>query len=130
MSATPRAPLTVLAIDDEAGIRHLIQSVLEPEFKVFLAANGQDGLEQTQAVKPHLILLDLRMPQLDGLAVLAKLKANPETNAIPVIIVSAKGDTDSLIEGQRAGAIDHLIKPISIDNLRAVVRRRIMFDTR
>jgi DNA-binding response OmpR family regulator len=115
----------ILAIDDEAGIRNLIKEALEPRWDVTLAVDGRDGLEQVKTLKPHLILLDLKMPGLDGLSVLAKLKANRQTNAIPVVIVSAKGDTESLIEGQRAGAVDHIIKPFQVEELRTVVQRQL-----
>ena len=114
----------ILTVDDEAGVRNLIKDVLEPQFTVHVAVDGPDALEQVKRVNPHLILLDLKMPGMDGLAVLAKLKSNPETSTIPVVIVSAKGDTDSLIEGQHAGAVDHLIKPFGVDQLRVVVQRQ------
>ena len=126
-SISPGAPKKrwrILAVDDEEGILHLIKEALEPRFDVSLAIDGIDGLEQAKTIKPHLILLDLKMPRLSGLAVLAKLKSNRETNAIPVVIVSAKSDSDSLMEGQRAGAADYLIKPFNIEQLRLVVQRQ------
>jgi len=117
--------LKILIIEDESGIRRLMQSVLEPTYAVHVAKDGMEGLQQARWVKPDLILLDLRMPGMDGLSVLAKLKANQETNAIPVVIVSARGETDALIEGQRAGAVDHLIKPFEVEDLRRLVQRQL-----
>ena len=118
-------PARILVIEDEESIRMLLKRTLEPPYKVFMAADGQEGLEKARVIDPHLILLDLQMPGLDGHAVLAKLKTNPKTSAIPVVIVSVAGETDILIECQRAGASDHLIKPFQIDDLRKVVLRQL-----
>lgn len=115
----------VLIIEDEPAIRRLVQEALQSRYEIHEAVDGLDGLTQAQAVKPDLIILDLRMPGLDGLSVLRKLKAHPETAGILVVIVSVHGETDMLIEGQRAGASDHLIKPFDINELRRVVSRHL-----
>ena len=116
----------ILVIEDEDGIRKFIQRVLEPTYEVHLASNGQDGLNQARWVKPGLILLDIRMPGLDGLTVLAKLKAHAETRMIPVVIVSVQGENDTLMEAQRGGAVDQLIKPFNVDDLRNVIERQLL----
>jgi CheY-like chemotaxis protein len=115
----------VLVVEDEEGIRKFVKRVLEEDYDVRFAANGQEGLQQARAVRPDIILLDLRMPVLDGLSVLAQLKASQETSAIPVVVVSVQGETDMLLECQRAGAVDHVIKPFNVDDLRKVVQRQI-----
>ena len=115
----------ILVIEDEEGIRKFLKRALEPDYDIQLAANGEEGLKQARWVKPDLILLDLRMPGMDGLSVLAQLKANAQTNATPVVIVSVQGDTDMLLECQRAGAADHVIKPFDVDDLRRVIQRQI-----
>ena len=115
----------VLIIEDEAPIRSLIRRTLEPAYEVFESPDGTDGLKQARWVQPDLILLDLRMPGLDGLTVLAKLKADRKTAAIPVVIVSGRGETDLLIEGQRMGALDHVIKPFTVEELRGVIQRQL-----
>lgn len=115
----------ILIIEDDNSIREFMRQALEPLHDILLAANGPEGLVQAQQGAPHLILLDLRMPGMDGLAVLSRLKANPKTSVIPVIIVSGKGDTDALLDGQRAGAIDHVIKPFRIEDLYKVVQRQL-----
>lgn len=119
-------PPRVLVVEDEEGVRKLISRALEPLCEVHLAVNGEEGLTRARVLKPDLMLLDLRMPGLDGLTVLAKLKGNRQTSGIPVIIVSALGDTTMLLDGQRAGAIDHLIKPFDMDHLRKVVQRHLL----
>ena len=107
-------------------MRAFLKRVLESRYQVFLAADGEEGIEQAAALKPNLILLDLRLPGLTGLEVLAKLKASQETSGIPVVVVSMKGETDILIECQRAGAVDHVIKPFSAEDLLHVVKRQLM----
>lgn len=116
----------ILVIEDEEGIRRLIQSALESDFEVHLASDGEEGLKQTHWLKPALILLDLRMPGMDGITVLAKLKGNKETGGIPVVIVSAHGETEALLETQRGGAVDHIIKPFSIEELRKSIGKHLL----
>ena len=115
----------ILIIDDEDGIRNFIARVLEPAYDILQAGDGQEGLNQARWGKPDLILLDLKMPGMDGLTVLAKLKGNPQTSGIPVVIVSVAGESDMLLESQRSGATDHVIKPFDIDDLRQVVQRQL-----
>lgn len=120
-----KGPAQILVIEDEEGVRKLIKRALEPTYVVHAAPDGEEGLKQARWVKPRLILLDLRMPGMDGLVVLAKLKASPETQAIPVVIVSGRGDTEMLLEGQRAGAADHVIKPFTVGGLREIIARQL-----
>ena len=118
----------IIIVDDHTMFREALRSSLETTFtNVDIEGAGSlDELEMklAETKDTELILLDLKMPRLSGLAVLAKLKSNRETNAIPVVIVSAKSDSDSLMEGQRAGAADYLIKPFNIEQLRLVVQRQ------
>ena len=115
----------ILAIDDEDGMRAFIQRALAPYYEVHLAADGESGVRQARILKPDLILLDLRMPGVTGLEVLAKLKAKEETSGIPVVVVSSRGETDILIDSQQAGAVDHIIKPFDLDELRRVIQRQL-----
>jgi CheY-like chemotaxis protein len=115
----------VLVIEDEEGIRKFITRVLEPTYEVHLAEHGGEGLNKARWVKPDLILLDLRMPGLNGLTVLAKLKAQPATREIPVIIVSVAGDSEMLMECQRGGASDQVMKPFDVEDLRKVIARQV-----
>lgn len=119
---------TVLVIDDEEGIQRLIQKVLEPAYSVMVASTGQEGLHWASAALPQIILLDIHLPELDGLSVLARLKAQPRTARIPVVIISIRGASDTLMEGQRAGAVDYLIKPFHPDTLLAMVQRHVMAE--
>ena len=115
----------ILVIEDEPKVRDFIRASLEPEFEIIEAGDGQEGVHQALLNKPDVILLDLRLPRLDGMTVLARIKSNKATSAIPVVIISAKGHTGSLLDGQRAGAVDYLIKPFTIEDLRVAVRQQL-----
>lgn len=106
-----KAPAKILVIDDEAAIREGIAGFLEyADFTVLQAGNGRVGLEVFQREKPDLVMLDLRMPEVDGLAVLAEVtRAAPET---PVIVVSGTGVLGDAVEALRLGAWDYILKPI------------------
>ncbi len=116
---------TILIVEDEPAIRRLVKETLEPRYTVQEAVDGLDGLQRARSVKPDLIILDLRMPGLDGLSVLRKLKADRQTAGIPVVILSVHGETDILLEGQRSGASDHLMKPFDIQELLRVISRQL-----
>lgn len=115
----------ILVIEDEPKVRDFIRAALEPEFEIIEAGDGQEGVNQARLNKPDVILLDLRLPRLDGLTVLARIKSSKATSATPVVIISAKGHTSSLLDGQKAGAVDYLIKPFTIEDLRVVVRQQL-----
>ncbi len=102
---------TILIIDDEIYIRKSAKSFLEDfGFKIIEAENGRVGLEKFLKEKPDLILCDLRMPEMDGLEVLAKVtQTQPET---PIIIVSGAGNIEDTVKALRLGAWDYIIKPI------------------
>jgi len=102
---------TILTIDDESYIRQSIRSFLEDYgFIVFEAENGKEGIEVFNAQSPDLVLLDLRMPEMDGLQVLEVLKAlDPD---IPLVVASGTGNIASVVDALRLGANDYILKPI------------------
>jgi len=102
---------TILIIDDEVYIRKSVKSLLEDlDFMVIEAENGRIGLEKSKKENPALILCDLRMPEVDGLEVLASVtQTQPET---PIIIVSGAGNIEDTVKALRLGAWDYIIKPI------------------
>jgi len=107
---TPR----ILIVDDDAHARRLLESLLGQGegFETATAENGQMALDTVPVFKPHLILLDLMMPGMDGFTVAERLKLNPETQSIPIIVVSALEDRESRLRGLQAGAEEYLTKPI------------------
>ena len=113
---------TILVVDDEKDIVDLVKYNLVKEgFSVLTARTGKQALEQVQH-QPQLILLDIMMPELDGLEVLKQLKKHERTNRIPVIVLSAKGSDIDEVLGLELGADDYIVKPISIPKLLARVK--------
>jgi diguanylate cyclase (GGDEF)-like protein len=109
---TPRQA-TILIVDDEPRNRDLLEALLKPEgYLTVTANNGEEALAMVAEKPPDLILLDVMMPGMDGYDVAAKLKANPATRNLPIIMLSALGDRGSKLAGLNAGAEDFLTKPI------------------
>jgi CheY-like chemotaxis protein/anti-sigma regulatory factor (Ser/Thr protein kinase) len=106
----------VLVVDDDPDSRELLQRTLESEgFSVVTASTGEEGLELARELKPSLITLDVLMPSMDGWSVLQEVKADPELEHIPVMMISIAGDKDL---GYTLGAVECLTKPVDRDKLR------------
>ena len=117
----------VLLVDDDDAIRRTLGTGLELEgFEVVAASGGRAALAAAESVKPAVVLLDLGMPDLDGLEVLRRLRASGDD--VPVCVLSARDQVDDRVEGLRAGADDYVVKPFSLDEvvarLEALLRRR------
>jgi PAS domain S-box-containing protein len=111
---------TILAIDDNASARELLQRLLSQEgYHAIVAASGQEGLRLARAHSPDAILLDVRMPDLDGWEVLTQLKSDPDLADIPVVMVTIEDDRASLCA---LGAVDYLLKPIDSERLLAILQ--------
>ena len=103
---------TVLVVDDIAANRNLLRETLEPEgYEVLLAGDGSTALKVAGRAKPHVILLDVNMPDMDGYTVCQHLKADDATAEIPVIFITANDDAQSLVKGFQAGGVDFVGKP-------------------
>jgi two-component system nitrogen regulation response regulator NtrX len=106
----------ILVIDDEAAIRDSLRMILEYEDYQFMgAASGQEGIALVQRDRPDLVLLDIKMPGMDGIEVLRKLHAFDET--LPVVMISGHGTTATAVEAIRSGATDFLDKPLSSERV-------------
>ena len=119
----------ILAVDDEEDILELLRFNLTKEgFAVVCAASGEEALKAALSQRPDLILLDLLLPAMDGLEVARRLKSNPSTQEIPVIMVTAKGEEADIVAGLEVGAEDYNTNPFSrtvlIARVRAVLRRK------
>ncbi|OLD58872.1 MAG: hypothetical protein AUI33_17065 [Ignavibacteria bacterium 13_1_40CM_2_61_4] len=113
---------TILVVDDEKDIVDLVKYNLQREgYTVLTARSGKEALEAARQ-QPHLILLDIMMPEYDGLEVVKRLKKNDRTSAIPVIFLTAKGTDLDEVLGLELGADDYVVKPISIPKLLARVK--------
>lgn len=118
---------TILIVDDEYGIADGVAELLGDEgYRTFTAANGQQAIERIGEIRPDLILIDLMMPIMDGAQTIGRLKANPATAGIPVILMSALAESASR---QRTDGYDlFLRKPFSADALFGAVERFLKED--
>ena len=117
-------PRRVLVVDDDDSVRQLVSLNLELEgFEVATAVDGQDCLDQVPHVRPDAIVLDVMMPRLDGWETLARLRADPATAAVKVLVLSARAMEADLRRGDRAGVDAYMTKPFDPDELVATVRR-------
>jgi len=118
----------VLIVEDEPDIRALVVHHLKREgYQVSAASSGEEALRQVQAALPDLVLLDLMMPAMDGLEVCRRLRQDPATASLPIVMLTAKGDEVDRVLGLEIGADDYVVKPFSpkelVARVRAVLRR-------
>ncbi len=123
----------ILVVEDEADVREVVKATLQENgYQVIEAADGLEGYtaaaDAAVAEKPDLIVLDLMLPKLNGFEVLEKLKENPQTSYIPVVVLTARGQSQDETRALRAGAVDYMTKPWSADEL--ADRVRIALDQR
>ena len=105
------AKTKILIIEDEEMLSNMYKVKFENEgFEVETALNGADGLELAAKEMPSIILLDIIMPKIDGFAVLQKLKADPKTKDIPVILLTNLGQDEDVTRGKQLGAVGYLVK--------------------
>ncbi len=113
----------VLVVEDDDSISNVVELNLRLDgYEVFLAADGEEGLAMVEEVRPDLVILDVMMPRMDGWEVLMRLRRQPETRDIPVIMLTAMGDERSRVMGLRGGADDYVAKPFSPLELTARVK--------
>lgn len=115
---------TILVVDDEEDIRAVLSARLEAAgFQVRSAARGLEALESIRSDPPSLVVLDLMLPDLDGLSVCAMVKRDRGLRCIPVILLTAKSRSEDRITGMALGADAYLNKPFKAEELLAEVRR-------
>ena len=128
MTTPARQPAHILVVDDEPDISALVAYHLARDsYRVRTAASGPEAMRATEVERPDLIVLDLMLPGMSGLQVLEELRRRPETQDIPVILLTARKEEQDRIEGLRQGADDYVAKPFSPQELvlrvAAVLRR-------
>jgi len=120
----------ILVVDDEKNIRLVVGKSLEKAgFDVYYAVDGVQAVEKANDINPDLVLLDLRLPKMNGFLVLEALKSDTSTEEIPVIILSALSAEDDVQKVISLGAEDFLVKPISQGDLLAAVEANIRTET-
>ena len=113
----------ILVVDDDVALAEMISIVLRGEGYIpFQAFDGQDALSQIADVKPDLVLLDVMLPGLDGIEVCTRIR---EFSGVPIIMLTAKGDTTDVVKGLESGADDYVVKPFNPKELVARIRTRL-----
>ncbi len=103
----------IVVADDEPFILSALQDTLSDDYSVYTASNGKEAIKTVEKVMPDLIILDVMMPEMDGLEACKQLKKNKETASIPVIILTAKGQITDIEKGFKSGADAYVVKPFS-----------------
>ena len=126
MSSKTESPFTILIVDDVPKNIQVAANILqESGYQMAFAQDGPTAIDQIETNRFDLILLDIMMPGMDGYQVCQKIKANPSNQAIPVIFLTAKDDTDSIVKGFELGAVDYLTKPFNGLELQARVKTHL-----
>lgn len=117
---------TILSVEDTAGIRRLIRMTLEyMGFQVLEAADGEEGLAMAREHRPHLVLMDVRMPGVSGLTACEVMRSDPQLQAIPVVMLSSASSQSDIQAGLDSGAKAYLVKPFQPVELIELVTRLI-----
>lgn len=116
----------ILIVDDEPDIVTNMEMFLESNgYDILQAFDGKEALEKTRQYQPNLILLDIMMPHINGLQVCRTLKTHKETKHIPIIIVTAKTQTDEVVEATKAGADEYITKPFELKELLSKIEKHL-----
>lgn len=125
-TARGKNPSRILVVDDQPINIKLLQRKLEREgFAVLTAYNGRECLSVVESEMPDLILLDVMMPEMDGIETCERLKQNEKTKAIPIIFITAKSSKEGKLEGLNVGATDYITKPIDLEETMARVKTQL-----
>ncbi len=127
------AKQNILVVEDESDIRELVRYNLAKEgYGVVEAATGEEGLSKAGSDHPDLVILDLMLPEIEGLEVCKRLKEDHRTKHVPIVMLTAKGEEADIVTGLELGADDYVTKPFSprvlVARIRAVLRRRARED--
>lgn len=125
MNTTNNNKNRVLIVDDEPGNIKILSNVLAGDYALSVATSGAQALQIANVQQPDIVLLDMVMPEMDGIQVCEALKASEDTKDIPVIFVTSMSDTANEERGLDAGAVDYIIKPISPPIVKARVKIHI-----
>lgn len=120
---TIRRPIRIVYVEDNQDIRSPISQILTMlGYEVMCADNGQQGVEAAESWKPDIILMDLRMPVMDGPTAIRKLRSNPDTSDIPIFVLSAYSDAQTRDLCRQIGVDRFMSKPIDVDKVDAAIK--------
>ena len=115
---------TILVVDDEKDLVEIVESHLdEAGYRIVTAEDGIEGLEVAHREKPNLIILDIKMPRMNGLEMLEALRRTPGLETIPVLMLTAQGRSTNIFEADALRAVDFIIKPFTQADLFSAVRK-------
>ena len=115
--------ITLLIVDDEKAVRYAFKRTFGDEYHICTATNGKEAVEAVDRKEPDVVLMDIRMPEMDGLQALARIKENHPH--VPIIMVTAFADSSSAMQAMKDGAFDYVSKPFDNDELRRIVEKAI-----
>jgi signal transduction histidine kinase/ligand-binding sensor domain-containing protein/DNA-binding response OmpR family regulator len=118
----PRKRPTLLLVEDNEDFRFYLKDNLRAHYHVIEAANGKEGLKKVQSLQPDLVVSDIMMPEMDGIALARRIKQDAQTSHIPVILLTARADEEQQLEGYGTGANDYITKPFNFELLLARIR--------
>jgi DNA-binding response OmpR family regulator len=122
-STSEETPYRILLVDDDPTNLQILHQVLGGRgYKLIIAKSGEDALKMAERMKPHLVLLDIMMPGIDGYETCKRLKENPETSNAAIIFLSAMDNPEDKKKGLEMGAIDFIQKPFQSDHVIATVQ--------
>lgn len=113
----------VMAVDDQVGVRRLLYEVLKEDYEVILAASGAEAIEKAMAQKPQLVVIDLKMPGMNGMQALREMRRLGYEG--PAIMMTAYDELDLADQAKRLGVRHYLVKPFGVDALKQVVSEQV-----
>jgi DNA-binding response OmpR family regulator len=117
----------ILVVDDDLAVRELIEITLtQAGYEVLSAADGKTAVEIARKEKPDLVLMDVRLPLMDGYEACRQITTNRSTRHVPVVFVSARSQIEEIRLGLSAGAVDYFVKPFSLDSLRKRIQELLI----
>jgi len=115
---------TILTVDDSASVRLMVSFTLrEHGYEIVEAENGKEALRKMEKHEIHMLITDINMPELDGISLVKRVRANPAYKFIPIIILTTESQTDKKQAGKQAGATGWIVKPFKPEQLIAVVKK-------
>lgn len=116
----------IVIVDDEVGILQLMKRMLSSKgYAVVTAGNGTDGLDLIAVSKPDLVIMDINLPDMDGLVATVRLRSQDDTRLVPIILMSGNMDEDVVAEAVRMGCVSNLHKPFSLTDLVKMIEQTL-----
>lgn len=125
MSATPTSMLTVLSVDDSTLMQQLIKNTLSAEYRVLLCSSAVQALALINQEPIAVVLLDVTMPEMDGLDFCRTVRSIPKFQNLPIVMLTARDSGLDRLQGRLAGATEYLTKPFDADQLRTIIQNLV-----